>query len=109
MINLMHHGPLTSEDESAISGFGELLTEGNDEDKGGNRNDETTDQLIDDNSVDIEDVEFEMDSNRDDQLSNYIKSKSSYKRDISSILYSRVFELIPFIRSYLDLKPQMLL
>ena len=25
------------------------------------------------------------------------------------MLYSRVFELIPFIRSYLDLKPQMLL
>ena len=49
MINFFHHGPLTSEDESAISGFesqsrfGELLTEGNDEDKGGNRNDETTD------------------------------------------------------------------
>ena len=74
------------------------------QEKSGNRNDETTDQLIGD-SVDIEDVELEMDSSRDGQLSNYIKSKSSYKRDISSILYSRVFELIPFIRSTLDLKP----
>lgn len=72
-------------------------------------NNETRDQLLTHDGIEIEDVDIELESDRDDKLANYIQSSDSFERDISQLLYSRVFELIPFIRSYLDLKPQMLL
>ena len=46
---------------------------------------------------------------RDEALAAFIQGPQTPERDISSMIYSRVFELIPFISSYLDLKPQMLL
>ena len=59
--------------------------------------------------IDLEDVNIIVDDGKDEVLADFIQSPDSIERDINYMMYSRVFELIPFIRSYLDLKPQMLL
>ena len=59
--------------------------------------------------IEVEDVDVVVNEVRDEALAAFIQGPQTPERDISSMIYSRVFELIPFISSYLDLKPQMLL
>ena len=72
-------------------------------DKGIGNGDEAN-QLIT-SGIDIGDVDIMMEEAKDEALAAFIQSSESLERDISSIMYSRVFELIPFVNSYCEMKP----
>ena len=68
-------------------------------------NDDEGDHMIT-SHIDHEDVDITVNAGgKDEAFAAFIQSEDSLERDISPIIYERAFELIPFISSYLDLKP----
>lgn len=63
-----------------------------------------SEQLIQD-TVDPAQIDLEFDHGVGAALADYIRSGQALERDITHMIYNRVFEMIPFLNSYADLKP----
>ena len=63
-----------------------------------------SEQLIAD-TADPAQVDLEIDHGVGAALADYIRSGHALERDITHMIYNRVFEMIPFLNSYADLKP----